>query len=230
MPGRSDPQSALRLSLTDPPYATKTAAVKEASFEARSSALATRFALLPRHRSHLAVRADKVVGKALVAIKEADIEAAVSALSLDECDVLMKYLYRGFGMEGREKLYPALLKARRQRGVRRPRPPYCDDTTSPPFLPPSVASGRLAARWTGIHRARHLRGPARAVERAQGQLRLSVRMLGLRVCLRTLYLRAKSIFSEESRLHRSLKSLSSAWTQKERKKGRDGRSDFHFFQ
>jgi len=81
---RSDPQSALRLSLTDPPYATKTAAVKEASFE--------------------------VVGKALVAIKEADIEAAVSALSLDECDVLMKYLYRGFGMEGREKLYPALLK------------------------------------------------------------------------------------------------------------------------
>ena len=57
------------------------------------------------------MRADKVVGKALVAIKEADIEAAVSALSLDECDVLMKYLYRGFGMEGREKLYPALLKA-----------------------------------------------------------------------------------------------------------------------
>lgn len=188
----------MRLSLTDPPYATKTAAVKEASFEARSSALATRFALLPRHRSHLAVRADKVVGKALVAIKEADIEAAVSALSLDECDVLMKYLYRGFGMEGREKLYPALLKARRQRGVRRPRPPYCDDTTSPPFLPPSVASGRLAARWTGIHRARHLRGPARAVERP-GAATLSVRMLGLRVCLRTLYLR--SSFSEESRLH-----------------------------
>jgi len=26
------------------------------------------------------------------------------------CDVLMKYLYRGLGMEGREKLYPMLLK------------------------------------------------------------------------------------------------------------------------
>lgn len=131
MPGRSDPQSALRLSLTDPPYATKTAAVKEASFEARSSALATRFALLPRHRSHLAVRADKVVGKALVAIKEADIEAAVSALSLDECDVLMKYLYRGFGMEGREKLYPALLKAPRGACA----VPAHPAATTPPPLP-----------------------------------------------------------------------------------------------
>ena len=55
---RTDPVSALRLSLTDPPYATKTISVKEASFE--------------------------VVGKALSAIKEVDIGAAVGALTLDE--------------------------------------------------------------------------------------------------------------------------------------------------
>jgi len=55
---RTDPVSALRLSLTDPPYATTTVSVKEASFE--------------------------VVGKTLSAVKELDIAAAVGALTLDE--------------------------------------------------------------------------------------------------------------------------------------------------
>eukprot|EP00962_Isochrysis_galbana_P009067 scaffold2519_cov108-Isochrysis_galbana.AAC.6 len=55
---RTDPVSALRLALTDPPYATKTVSVKEASFE--------------------------VVGKAICAIKEADVEAAVGTLTLEE--------------------------------------------------------------------------------------------------------------------------------------------------
>ena len=37
----------------------------------------------------------EVVWKALSSIKEGDMEAALQALSVDECDVLMKYIYRG---------------------------------------------------------------------------------------------------------------------------------------
>ena len=62
-PGGS-PAKALALSLADPPYQTRTADVKNASFD--------------------------VVCKALVAVKDADIAAVVETLSLDECDVLMK--------------------------------------------------------------------------------------------------------------------------------------------
>ena len=76
---------ALQLALADPPYHTRTEAVKVASWE--------------------------VVLKALGAIKEAEIEGAVGALSLDECDVLMKYLYRGLGQPGKgHEKYQALLK------------------------------------------------------------------------------------------------------------------------
>ena len=66
-----DTLQALQIALQDPPYQTKTDSVKEASYE--------------------------VVGKVLLAIKEADIEKTVGALTLDQCDVLMKYLYRGLG-------------------------------------------------------------------------------------------------------------------------------------
>ena len=59
-----------------------------------------------------------VVCKCLVAIKEAEIAGAVGALSLEQCDVLMKYIYRGLGPGGKKnetysmllKWHPAVLK------------------------------------------------------------------------------------------------------------------------
>ena len=44
-----------------------------------------------------------VVGRALVSVKETDIEGAVGALSLDDCDVLMKYIYRGLVSQHKEQ-------------------------------------------------------------------------------------------------------------------------------
>ena len=63
-PMGGDPFKALALALADPPYATKTESVKVASCE--------------------------LVCRALLMIKEAEIETALASLSLDECDVLMK--------------------------------------------------------------------------------------------------------------------------------------------
>ena len=80
-----NPIEALKLALQDPPYQTRTESVKFASFD--------------------------VVASALHAIKEADMPAAVGALSLEECDVLMKYIYRGLGGTGKKnETYGALLK------------------------------------------------------------------------------------------------------------------------
>ena len=78
-------QQALQLALQDPPYATKTEAVKYAAYE--------------------------VVARVLGAIKESDIPAAVESLSLEQCDVLMKFLYRGLGQPGKKTdTYATLLK------------------------------------------------------------------------------------------------------------------------
>lgn len=44
----------------------------------------------------------EVVAKAMAAIKEADIEPMVSSLSLEQCDILMKYLYRGLAQPGKK--------------------------------------------------------------------------------------------------------------------------------
>ena len=42
---------------------------------------------------------------------EADMDAAVGSLSLEQCDVLMKYLYRGLGQPAKKQdLYSQLLK------------------------------------------------------------------------------------------------------------------------
>jgi len=80
-----NPVQALQLALADPPYQTRTEEVKIASWE--------------------------VVAKTLAAIKEAEIEGVVGALSLEECDVLMKYLYRGLGQPGKgHDKYQSLLK------------------------------------------------------------------------------------------------------------------------
>ena len=52
-----------------------------------------------------------VVCKTLHAIKDAEIAGAVGALSMEECDVLMKYIYRGLGPAGKKnETYQTLLK------------------------------------------------------------------------------------------------------------------------
>eukprot|EP00316_Scyphosphaera_apsteinii_P025065 CAMPEP_0119318600 /NCGR_PEP_ID=MMETSP1333-20130426/46928_1 /TAXON_ID=418940 /ORGANISM="Scyphosphaera apsteinii, Strain RCC1455" /LENGTH=139 /DNA_ID=CAMNT_0007324819 /DNA_START=38 /DNA_END=457 /DNA_ORIENTATION=+ len=81
---RTDPMKALQLALVDPPFQTRTVEVKDAACD--------------------------VVCKALMSVKEADIETVVGALSLDDCDVLMKYIYRGLGQPRKDKQYPVLLK------------------------------------------------------------------------------------------------------------------------
>ena len=63
----ADPVKALALSLADPPYATRTAAVKDAATELVCKCMAS----------------------------ASDIDAAIGTLSLEQCDVLMKYIYRG---------------------------------------------------------------------------------------------------------------------------------------
>ena len=75
---------ALQLSLADPPYHTRTDSVKNASFD--------------------------VVNKVLSTVKDAEIAKVVGALSLEECDVLMKYIYRGLGPGGKKnETYSKLL-------------------------------------------------------------------------------------------------------------------------
>lgn len=84
-PMGGNPTEALKLALQDPPYQTRTESVKNAAFE--------------------------VVASAMHAIKEAEIEGAVKALSLEQCDVLMKYLYRGLGQSNKKHdTYGVLLK------------------------------------------------------------------------------------------------------------------------
>ena len=63
----ADPVKALALSLADPPYTTRTAAVKDAATELVCKCMAS----------------------------ASDIDAAIGTLSLEQCDVLMKYIYRG---------------------------------------------------------------------------------------------------------------------------------------
>ena len=67
---------ALQLSLRDPPYQTRTDSVKNMSFD--------------------------VVLKVLNTVKDAEIANVVGALTMEECDVLMKYIYRGLGPAGKK--------------------------------------------------------------------------------------------------------------------------------
>ena len=97
-----DPIQALRLSLADPPYQTKTEDVKvrarlrDASCRASPRARASCWWWSAQNASYA------VVAKALSAIKEADMDAAINGLSLAECDVLMKYIYRGLGQPAKD--------------------------------------------------------------------------------------------------------------------------------
>ena len=82
---RESPGQALKIALQDPPYNTRTMAVKELSA--------------------------MVAVKALLAIKEAEASQALAALSAEELDVLMKYVYRGLAMPKRDQEhYKGLLK------------------------------------------------------------------------------------------------------------------------
>ena len=128
-PGSSNPLQALQLALADPPYQTRTdsvkvcappsAAIKSPCIPDGSSAAffshCRLFALTHRARAPRFLVAQNasfdVVCKALVAIKEAEIAGAVGALSLEQCDVLMKYIYRGLGPGGKKnETYSMLLK------------------------------------------------------------------------------------------------------------------------
>ena len=53
----------------------------------------------------------EVVARVLSAVKDADVQAVVDTLSLEQCDVLMKYLYRGLGQPAKKQdVYTMLLK------------------------------------------------------------------------------------------------------------------------
>lgn len=75
-PHRSGGAAALKKALEDPPYQTRTEDVKNASYAVVASVIGT--------------------------IKEAEIEKAIETLSLEQCDVLMKYLYRGLSQPGKK--------------------------------------------------------------------------------------------------------------------------------
>ena len=87
-----NPVDALRMTLQDPPYATRTDSVK--------------------------IAASDLVSKAMGQIKEDAMDGALAALSLEECDVLMKYIYRALSAPGKDqtqytmllKWHPAVLK------------------------------------------------------------------------------------------------------------------------
>ena len=49
--------------------------------------------------------------KVLLSIKEKEIDSAVGGLSVEQCDVLMKYIYRGLAGSGKKnEVYDKLLK------------------------------------------------------------------------------------------------------------------------
>ena len=84
VPGGGNVVQALQLSLRDPPYQTRTDSVKNMSFD--------------------------VVLKVLNTVKDAEIANVVGALTMEECDVLMKYIYRGLGPAGKKnETYSKLL-------------------------------------------------------------------------------------------------------------------------
>ena len=126
---KSHPIKALQLALADPPYATNTVAVKEASFDVVCKPIMTikEADIEVRSRTQVCVSLFAVAcccGLFAVACSlwlpsrfpsrantiHTPRQATVGALTLDECDVLMKYLYRGLGQPHRDKQYTVLLR------------------------------------------------------------------------------------------------------------------------
>jgi actin related protein 2/3 complex subunit 5 len=109
-----DSVKALQLSLEDPPYQTRTDAVKVRGptlFHKLLHSHATAHAAGDPPLSRAQNASFDVVCKAMRMIKEAEIESAVGRLSFEQCDVLMKYVYRGLGPAGKSNdNYTMLLK------------------------------------------------------------------------------------------------------------------------
>ena len=111
-PMGGNPSQALQLSLGDPPYSTSNEAIKVRLRRERHPSPAARPPFSPARSPRAQNASFGVVASCLGAFKEeVDMEAAVGALSLEECDVLMKYLYRGLGQPNDKVLsYNSLLK------------------------------------------------------------------------------------------------------------------------
>ena len=115
-PGGGSAAQALPLALADPPYQTRTDDVKvrwhgsgKPAARLSASRLTSLTARAPHRRAQNA--SFDVVCKVLLAVKDAEMGGAVDALTLEECDVLMKYLYRGLGPAGKKNdVYGVLLK------------------------------------------------------------------------------------------------------------------------
>ena len=118
-----------------------------------------------------------VVAKAISAIKEAEIEPTVEKLSLPQCDVLMKYLYRGLGQPSKKtEVYSVCAHAR---ALSRSYPPVCcllaplllsrstHDGYSPfsAARPPTCALARRSS--SGIRWCSSVRGWAASYEPSQ---------------------------------------------------------------
>eukprot|EP00164_Ancoracysta_twista_P001283 GFYU01001682.1.p1 GENE.GFYU01001682.1~~GFYU01001682.1.p1 ORF type:complete len:143 (+),score=40.52 GFYU01001682.1:33-461(+) len=71
--GLSQTEKALQVALEDPPYLSKVAETKDV--------------------------AAKAVLNAIGAIKDSEIDKVLGTMSLDQCDVLMKYIYRGLASD-----------------------------------------------------------------------------------------------------------------------------------
>jgi actin related protein 2/3 complex subunit 5 len=144
----ADPVKALALSLADPPYATRTAAVKDAATELVCKCMAS----------------------------ASDIDAAIGTLSLEQCDVLMKYIYRGcararnFG--GTPRCARARAACRRPPSPRSPAAaaqarPQREGAVSLHFSPQMAPGGDEKSR-PGVDHEDDLGGPAGNLERGMG--------------------------------------------------------------
>ena len=145
---------ALQAALAEPPYETRTAAVKVAPDARPHPPPARRGAPCAMRRSQDAAYA--VVDKPLHQIKDATMGSIVEQLSLDECDVLMKYIYFGCAPNPPPP---------RTRTRARPRPPAAQPGPAREgeavFAAAQAPPGRPQARGAGLHRTSHLRGAAR---------------------------------------------------------------------
>ena len=143
----ADPVKALALSLADPPYATRTAAVKDAATELVCKCMAS----------------------------ASDIDAAIGTLSLEQCDVLMKYIYRGCA---RAQFWRRAASHRARAARRRPPSPRSpaaaaqarpqrEGAVSLHFSPQMAPGGDEKSR-PGVDHEDDLGGPAGNLERGMG--------------------------------------------------------------
>ena len=132
----ADPVKALALSLADPPYATRTAAVKDAATELVCKCMAS----------------------------ASDIDAAIGTLSLEQCDVLMKYIYRGCARARAARRRPPSPRSPAAAAQARPQR---EGAVSLHFSPQMAPGGDEKSR-PGVDHEDDLGGPAGNLERGMG--------------------------------------------------------------